>query len=1038
MELSSLQAGWKAGHASADDGTQSHIRTSDTNDSFFMRPVKILSTQWKVATQLYLEFNPWRLFCEDPRIGNRLAHFRNLRMKLHVQAIINGNPFYYGKAIMCYTPLPDPDSVTSFSSGDTALLVEMSQKPHVFLDPTRCEGGELELPFIWPKTALNIVNAEWRSMGVVQLRSFNSLQHANAVTDPVNITIFAYASDVELFTPTSRTPLDLVPQGGDEYGRISMPAHLVTKVAGVMSKVPMIAPFARATEMVSTTIRDLALLFGYSRPRMVPEDLALVQHYGSQANVNAVDTSLSLALDAKKEITIDPRVTGCAPVDDMAFSNIAQRESYLDTFVWRETEPTETHLYSLDVTPALGRVDSQGLYHLTPMAFVALPFEFWKGSISVRMQIVASAYHRGRLRVVWDPDYVNTSSQYNVNYSMMLDITESSEVTFKIGWGQEVDYLRIGNVLDIMDDRSPLSDQRTKIPWVNGRLSVYVVNPLTSPGADTTYISINTFVSACDDFEVASPTDTSLKLLKVARFIPRAPDSSDSGTVLRQVVPGPIGARGSIPPIFVNGTGGVPQGILSSPNQTNLAVNLYSPTATTQNVVAELVWSRGAGTIEFKSGSTTQTITGTVDATTQVAFDATLQPGWNFFPIAIRLLTGASPIFAALNSLAPRDAQQIVLTPTQIIPLLKFVPGTETTANPLVKTITYPAVPTTRDYLEVQPVQSFRISLPGWMPGTSVGITVATNMELSGCPMVNYYNSSPGNDLLGDQRLLTVTPSIPEVTLKVSEKSSDNPKLYQITSVTYMKDINFTPQGGEEGDSNVNAPEAEPPEFSIGPSSEVRGLNDIYFGERATSIRQVLKRFETAYFLDNPDGTTPASYVRITIPHYPSQVAFFPNQPGGWAYTSRPNLFTYFTSAFVCMRGGTRVKLLQSKKGTGQVFENGVLTRYGTDVNQPLGVSIISESTTSPAYKLMKWSGTAVDYTANKPYTEFELPYYSHYRFTPARSVVGFDRSKFVERPTYIYEFGQTTVNNLTTVNYAVAEDFSLSFFLACPIVQRA
>jgi hypothetical protein len=84
MQLAHQQSSWVAGMASATEGTTSHAETSDTNDGYFKRPVKIATYAWQVGTPLYEVFNPWKQFCEDPRNINRLAHFKNLRMSLNV------------------------------------------------------------------------------------------------------------------------------------------------------------------------------------------------------------------------------------------------------------------------------------------------------------------------------------------------------------------------------------------------------------------------------------------------------------------------------------------------------------------------------------------------------------------------------------------------------------------------------------------------------------------------------------------------------------------------------------------------------------------------------------------------------------------------------------------------------------------------------------------------------------------------------------------------------------------------------------------
>jgi hypothetical protein len=44
---------------------------------------------------------------------------------------------------------------------------------------------------------------------LLNLRSINTLKNANGATDPINISVFAWASDVELSVPTAADPSTL-------------------------------------------------------------------------------------------------------------------------------------------------------------------------------------------------------------------------------------------------------------------------------------------------------------------------------------------------------------------------------------------------------------------------------------------------------------------------------------------------------------------------------------------------------------------------------------------------------------------------------------------------------------------------------------------------------------------------------------------------------------------------------------------------------------------------------------------------------------
>lgn len=1017
MQLDNQQSSWQSGRSPGNDGTSSHLTTSDTNDGFFERPVRIYSTQWAVGITLNEELNPWKLFCEDPRVANRLAHFKNLKMNLHVQLLVNGNPFYYGRGIMFHNPMPNADSVSRLAAPpETADLVEQSQRPHIFFDPTKSEGGELVLPFVWPKAALDIPQAEWNAMGIVTLKSMNPLQHANGATDPITITLLAFASDVELNTPTSAVPLNLSPQGADEYGSVSFPAHLVAKAAGAIGDAPIIGKFARATEMMFGAISNIASIFGYSRPRAVPDQLVLARHFGELAVTNFPDTSLSLALDAKKELTVDPRVVGLAPIDEMSFLSIATRESYVGRFIWSETNATNDHLWSQAMTPFCGMLDGDGDFHIAPMAMVAIPFEFWKGSIEVRLQVVCSAYHRGRLRIAWDPDYVTDPTTFNVNYSTMLDISESSEITMRVGWGQSYDYLRTGllaNGLNASGTAPPISARPT---FANGHLQVFVVNPLTSPSTSITDIQINVFVKACEDFEVAGPTTVNLSKIKVVENVVRPPDNIMG---LQTVTPNSgtgMLSRGGQNALFADARS-ASSGVLSVNNFPRSGwIYNYSPNAATFVTTIEFFQNPGGDAeIEFSLAGIDYTVP-VPPGGARVTRDFTLQlrPGWTLTPFSIVQDSGTNNQVGKVKMQIPGDAEFIALTPPLLQPLCVpavdlQVGGGEAILVPFVG-----GVPIT-------------ITLPNFYPGTPANVITLGNTVITG--------AIPPEAPVGPISQGYIQTVYPATDGKITITGNGT---WSIRSVNYLrKNVNLIPQGQAEElnaeSDDANAPESISPDVKMGPSSAVRGLNDIYFGERAESVRAILKRFESWISVDTPDGTNPSSSYAFTIDHYPH----IPTQLGGagWSVSSRGDLtvFQLFSSAYVCMRGGMRVKFSLARPQA--VFERWTVTRNSTEEAVTPLLSITSDSP-NMAYRFARWRGTATDSCSVKPYSEFELPSYSNLRFTSGRCTRAFIRNDFIEKPTYLVEPGMPNANNRLSVNYAVAEDFSLSFFLSTPILR--
>eukprot|EP00487_Bulimina_marginata_P008967 TRINITY_DN32_c0_g1_i7.p1 TRINITY_DN32_c0_g1~~TRINITY_DN32_c0_g1_i7.p1 ORF type:complete len:110 (+),score=0.74 TRINITY_DN32_c0_g1_i7:163-492(+) len=93
---------------------------------------------------------------------------------------------------------------------------EITQRPHIMLDPTNSQGGEMVLPFFWNKNLLDIPGEDWNLMGSLKISTLQGLKHALGATDTVTINVFAWAESVRFAIPTQTEPGAIAPQA-DEY-----------------------------------------------------------------------------------------------------------------------------------------------------------------------------------------------------------------------------------------------------------------------------------------------------------------------------------------------------------------------------------------------------------------------------------------------------------------------------------------------------------------------------------------------------------------------------------------------------------------------------------------------------------------------------------------------------------------------------------------------------------------------------------------------------------------------------------------------------
>jgi hypothetical protein len=520
--FSDQEAGWTTCIAGGSDPTMNLSSNSDSDlGNFLERPVRIQEKSWAVGQPLFDSFNPWVDFLSSPRVKEKIANYELLRMNLHVKFVISGTGFHYGRALASYNPYLY-DSLTVQRNFLEVDLVQASQKPHIFLNPTTNSGGQLDLPYFYHKNYISLSDLDDIHMGEISLKSFDPLRHANGGDDPVTVTVYAWASDVVLTMPTSLTTVQYQPQAGkmnsgDEYGKgiVSAPASALAHAAGQLTNVPVIAPYARATEMVAKGVGELATHWGYSRPPVIT-DIVLQKPSptGNMANTDAADAVQKLSLDSKQEITIDSRTTGLDGTDQMDIVNFANRESYLTQFTMQTSDAPDKLLWNSRVSPCLYRTLGREI-HPTPMAMISTPFSNWQGTIKYRFQIVKSNFHKGRLLFRWDPRSHGANIEYNTVYSRVVDLAEEEDFEIEIGWGQADPFLKVESMKG--DTTNLFGTDRLSTSYdakFNGVLEVDVLNSLVSPASDTP-ISINVFVSCCDDIKFGGIATTAIKALSL-------------------------------------------------------------------------------------------------------------------------------------------------------------------------------------------------------------------------------------------------------------------------------------------------------------------------------------------------------------------------------------------------------------------------------------------------------------------------------------------------------------------------------------------
>jgi len=487
---------------------------------FLSRPTLIDTFQWtdSLVGTLMRTLQPWDLVMNNDRIRRKLDNYAFMRARLHVKVVTNGTPFQFGLARVCYTPMlgliEDKIREPPNPTGQTRVLY--SQQPGFFITPAANAGGQIELPFFYHLNWVNITaRANVQALGTLRYVQFAPLAVAVA-SGPTDVTVQTYAwlTDVELMGSTINLALQ-----GDEYGlgAVSRPASAIANFASYLTKVPIIGPFARATELGARAVGSIAQVFGYTNVPVIADIHAFHNMNAPMLASGHIGTPVQkLTLDPKQELSLDPSLHGLPPYDELALRHILTKESYVGDTTWATTLTPGTRLMTVRVNPSLlqqaglqdaGAVTRGSRIYHTPMSYVNQMFSNWRGSIKFRFKVVGTKFHKGRMKISFDPlgDIDATNPDLNAVYTKIVDIGEEDDVIIEVPYHQAQAWLYTDyNLSNNWRDTLGLGlTRRNNVD--NGVITLRVQTELTAP--TSSFVSVLLFVSAGDDFEFANVRD---------------------------------------------------------------------------------------------------------------------------------------------------------------------------------------------------------------------------------------------------------------------------------------------------------------------------------------------------------------------------------------------------------------------------------------------------------------------------------------------------------------------------------------------------
>lgn len=495
---------------------------------FLARPVLLRSFAWTHGsnfTNVFDIYDEWRT---NTAISKKLANYHLFRGNFHIAIKTNGMPFHIGRFQAKWLPPSTDTNITPGSIGETRMW--LSQKPGtvVPLSPTSNDTFEMSIPFLCPNDYLRLTSrTDQDTLGDFRIESLTTLTTANANVVDAEISVYVWVENAELVVPTFQlaSSKDSADEEAEQvvhsaldsaanYVKSSklveyLPNNIVSDTSsaiasamGELSSIPIIGPFAATGSSFMNKASGFARFFGLSRSVIVTDHQYMkIRPFTSLSNTAGDETTQKMTFDPKQGISIDPRISGMPDgVDHMSIKHMASNWSFIDGFEWSTASTSGTRLYELLVSPNLAANSTTRVY--SSMAFAAMPFEYWSGTIEYMFVFVVSDYHTGRVAISYDPaGSSHASLPSNEQYNQLVDIKKQTVFKTSVSWAQAEAYKKVGDQDLVL--YSPLGVIYNS-SLANGSVRLTVVNPLKGPDS-TVNGHILVYARAGEDFEVSQP-----------------------------------------------------------------------------------------------------------------------------------------------------------------------------------------------------------------------------------------------------------------------------------------------------------------------------------------------------------------------------------------------------------------------------------------------------------------------------------------------------------------------------------------------------
>jgi hypothetical protein len=401
-----------------------------------------------------------------------IENFVFWRGNLRVRVSINGTRFHQGMLRIVYDPL-----VAKESREVAGSKVNMSLLRGVSLMPNEPKTKTFSCPYL---STQDYIKRD-HNIGTLRVIVFNQLKAGSKSSSELNVIVATAFDNPETQIPSITRHL---PDRLDEVQHQS--EMLCTGDSVVTDLVKSFIP----PNIVGDALSMLPMLF--DKPlNPINSSVVIDKKMSYTANSKGFDNSQSFAMDMK-EMNLSTKAHFQSNDDEMSFNYLHSIPTFLQKITVKTTDLHGNILAKIPITPIQNLPLDDVPRHVTLLTYNAVPFQYWKGGLKLRLEFIKTSIHRMRLGVFWmyhptsrpAPDAPTFESLKNT-YHHIIDVAEGTTG---------------------IDLQFPFAYEK---PWCNtqlaggiGEIYFVVLNKLASIGDIASSIDINVYLSGAPDFRV--------------------------------------------------------------------------------------------------------------------------------------------------------------------------------------------------------------------------------------------------------------------------------------------------------------------------------------------------------------------------------------------------------------------------------------------------------------------------------------------------------------------------------------------------------